>query len=133
MKLYIEELGVSRDALIEKAVERANLYLDSREYESGNELNLMVTTKDDSIGLNGEEYMFYAFSIWREVYKKVPEFLIFLTATSIIEVFFGHYLFSKASADDLLRYSAQRARERGISEGEVALAVAECERYLGNF
>ena len=129
MKLFIEELGRGRDILIDKAVEEVICYLDCNEYVD-KDLDLVITTEDGNNDMRGDEYTFYSFCIWRELYKQVPEFLVFLPDNIFIEVLFGYRLYAKAIDAELVKFSAEKAVERGISEDIIGERLKRYEPFI---
>lgn len=129
MKLFIEDLGRSRNELVDKAIEEVVCYLDCKEYLE-KDLELIITRKNDKEDIRADEYMFYSFSIWRELYKVVPEFLIFLPNNIFMEVLLGYRLYSKAIDAELVKFSAEKVLDRGISEDIIKERLKRYEPFI---
>lgn len=118
MVLYIEDLYSKKKEIINKAIEEVNKYLDNKDYLNNKDLNLAVSS-DENISYSGEEYMYLSFTIWKEIYKNIPEFLLFTEGNIFTEICYAYKLFSGANDRELLQFSYEKALERGILKEDI--------------
>lgn len=117
MILFLEDLGNNKEAILEEAVKEVNRYIDNKDYlkEEDNELSIIATTKEDTEML-GVEFLYGSYSFWKELYKEVPEFLIFIQDNIFFEICLAYHINAKTDSRALTNYSYSKAIERGIEE-----------------
>ena len=129
MDLQINNLGDNKNILIEQAIEEVILYFDTGEFTDKN-LVINLVKNEDEDDMRADEYLSSSFAIWKELYARYPEFLIFSTPSNFMEILFCYKLFTKANSGELMIFSAQKALEKGIDSNIVDNRIKELEKLL---
>lgn len=132
-KVTLNEIVENKKNVVERIVEESILYLDCKEYKD-NTLNLFIScdASDSPYGedISGMEYLMIAFSVYNKVIEQIPEVLLFLKEITFFEVMITYKIFAKSDMLEMLNFSAEKAKIRGIEEEVISSRYNELIKYI---
>lgn len=132
LKITLNEIIENKKNIIEKIKEEAKSYLNNKDYTET--LNIYISCEvfdtpfDEEI--NAMEYLTLAFSVYNKVIEEIPEILLFLKEITFFEIMFAYKLFAKSNPLEILNFSVEIARERGIKEEAITTRYNELIKLI---